>query len=403
MPVGVLISTTKLDRRMPQTAQPQKARQAYDQMKENQKVYQKQLRRSTDKVVKRVKKNHHFFAQAAMLFAIGLLVFVGNMRNTNKPSVSYSSGFGGAVLNSSVDEVASVEVAAHIARGANLIVADNVSNLADSLNAKVSVSSSSDSYIEKPQLVSAGINMRTDVIEYITVEGDNVSGLAQKFNITSDTIRWANNLTGEALGEGKKLLILPVSGLLYTVKEGDTPQSLASKFSSSADRIVAFNDAEISGLKVGSQIIIPDGEKPAPTPSYSSSGGSSYSSGGYGYAFGNAPIYGGNGYSYGYCTWYAANRRQQIGKPIPRNFGNAVTWASLASSAGYAVDGNPRTGDVLWHKNTYIAGGYGHVAFVEAVNADGSILVSEMNMQGWNVVSNRTIPPSEFGQYLFIH
>lgn len=31
-------------------------------------------------------------------------------------------------------------------------------------------------------------------------------------------------------------------------------------------------------------------------------------------------------------------------------------------------------------------GGYGHVGYVESVNADGSITVSEMNYAGWNRV-----------------
>lgn len=368
-------------------------------------MYQKQLKRSTGKVVKKVKKNHHYVAQASILFVVGLLVLVSNFRSNDAPSVSYSTGFG-TTNSSTVDEVASVGVAAQIARNGNLIVADNVSNLADSLNAKVTVATTSESYLEKPQIVTTESNTRQSIIEYITKDGDSVSSVAREFNITSDTIRWANNLTGEALGAGKKLIILPISGILYTVKEGDTAESLAARYGANAERIITFNNAEISGLVVGSRIVIPEGERP--TPQVASTSGGGFSGGGsasssFGYSFGSSPLYGGNGYSYGYCTWWAANRREQIGKPIPRNFGNANTWASLAQSAGFAVDGSPRTGDVLWHKNTYIAGGYGHVAFVESVNPDGSILVSDMNYGGWNTVTQRTIKPSEFGLYLFIH
>jgi surface antigen len=98
-----------------------------------------------------------------------------------------------------------------------------------------------------------------------------------------------------------------------------------------------------------------------------------------------------------------ANRRIAVGKPLPRNLGNAVTWATLAAQSGLSVDGTPRAGDVLWHKNTWIAGGLGHVGFVEKVNPNGSIEVSDMNYPIWNGVSYRTIEPSEFGGYLFIH
>ena len=56
---------------------------------------------------------------------------------------------------------------------------------------------------------------------------------------------------------------------------------------------------------------------------------------------------------------------------------------------------------MLYHK---YQGGAGHVAYVEEVNADGSILVSDMNYNGgWGRVSYRTVTPGEFSQYLFIH
>jgi surface antigen len=37
--------------------------------------------------------------------------------------------------------------------------------------------------------------------------------------------------------------------------------------------------------------------------------------------------------------------------------------------------------------------GYGHVAYVESVNGDGSWTVSEMNYRGWDQVDQRTIRP----------
>ncbi len=34
---------------------------------------------------------------------------------------------------------------------------------------------------------------------------------------------------------------------------------------------------------------------------------------------------------------------------------------------------------------------YGHVAFVEKVNSDGSIVISESNVKGLGIISHRTI------------
>ena len=49
-------------------------------------------------------------------------------------------------------------------------------------------------------------------------------------------------------------------------------------------------------------------------------------------------------------------------------------------------------------------GYYGHVAYVERVNADGSILISEMNYANGPYNTNtRTIPASVVSSYNFIH
>ena len=48
--------------------------------------------------------------------------------------------------------------------------------------------------------------------------------------------------------------------------------------------------------------------------------------------------------------------------------------------------------------------GYGHVAFVESVNANGSITISEMNYSASpGIVTYRTIPASQVSSYVYIH
>ncbi len=98
---------------------------------------------------------------------------------------------------------------------------------------------------------------------------------------------------------------------------------------------------------------------------------------------------GGNGYDYGYCTWYVKNRR---GASIPNNLGNANTWYSRAAAAGMAVGTEPRAGAV----GTTTRGSLGHVVYVESVNADGSVNISEMNYKGFGIQSSRTASASEF-------
>src|SRR5438105_1410954 len=90
-------------------------------------------------------------------------------------------------------------------------------------------------------------------------------------------------------------------------------------------------------------------------------------------------IYGSNGYDYGWCTWWAAKRRADIGRPLPSNLGNASWWKGNALSAGMRVDHNPEAGAVASY--SFIPG-LGHVGFVEQVNDDGSIWISDMNYYG---------------------
>lgn len=100
---------------------------------------------------------------------------------------------------------------------------------------------------------------------YVVREGDTLSGIGKLFNVSPNTILWANDLSrGSALQVGQTLTILPVTGVKYTVKKGDTLASVAKRFGGDASEIASFNGLEGASLTVGDEIIIPDGEAAAP-------------------------------------------------------------------------------------------------------------------------------------------
>jgi surface antigen len=83
------------------------------------------------------------------------------------------------------------------------------------------------------------------------------------------------------------------------------------------------------------------------------------------------------GYGYRNCTDWVAWRLEQSGVPdvLVRGLGNGGQWAANAvGREGISVSGTPRRGDAAVQP-----GNPGHVAFVEAVYADGAIRVSEYN------------------------
>lgn len=92
----------------------------------------------------------------------------------------------------------------------------------------------------------------------------------------------------------------------------------------------------------------------------------------------------GNKYGAGYCTWYVKNRRPDL----PNNLGNARTWVSRAAAQGMSTGTTPVSGAVGQRGN--------HVVYVESVNGDGTVTISEMNHVGWNVTSTRTVSADYF-------
>lgn len=93
----------------------------------------------------------------------------------------------------------------------------------------------------------------------------------------------------------------------------------------------------------------------------------------------------GNSYAYGWCTWYAKERRPDL----PNNLGNGGSWVANAAAQGIPTGSTPRAGAIAEQP--------GHVAYVESVNGDGTVTVSEM---GWNytqgVYNVRTVSASNF-------
>lgn len=139
---------------------------------------------------------------------------------------------------------------------------------------------------------------RAEIIEYEVKSGDTVSGVAVKFGIDTDTVKWANDMDGGlSIKPGQKLQILPVSGVAHTVKSGDTLESVAKKYTAASQAIVDFPFNDIPDdfkLKVGQILIVPDGvppkaatitrPRPAPqglargssSPAFSAPGGGSF-------------------------------------------------------------------------------------------------------------------------------
>jgi murein DD-endopeptidase MepM/ murein hydrolase activator NlpD len=104
----------------------------------------------------------------------------------------------------------------------------------------------------------------TAISVYTVHQGDTLSGVAKMFNVTANTILWANNLKGNTIREGQELIILPIAGVRHAVVKDDTLASLAKKYKADANEIAQYNNLSGGALAVGTEIIIPDGEVVVP-------------------------------------------------------------------------------------------------------------------------------------------
>ncbi len=98
--------------------------------------------------------------------------------------------------------------------------------------------------------------------EYEVQGGDTLSSIAQQYDLKLNTILWANNLTAKSIiRPGQKLTLLPVDGVLYTIKKGDTIGKIASLYKADTQKVMDYNDiTDATKIHAGDVVIIPDGQ-----------------------------------------------------------------------------------------------------------------------------------------------
>jgi LysM repeat protein len=106
-----------------------------------------------------------------------------------------------------------------------------------------------------------------EISVYIVREGDALSQIASMFNVSVNTIIWANDLKrGVPIHKDQTLLILPISGIQHTVTKGETIAKIAKQYGGDEAEILQYNGlASSEALVVGATITIPGGEETAPT------------------------------------------------------------------------------------------------------------------------------------------
>ena len=207
---------------------------------------------------------------------------------------------------------------------------------------------------------------------YVVREGDSLSQIAKMFNVSTNTVIWANDIKrGSFITPGQTLVILPITGVRHTVVKGETVKSITKKYGGDYEEILQYNDLTTeSTIAVGDIIVIPDGE--IATPKYTSAGlivrGSS------------GPTY--SGY---YIMPLTAGRRSQ-----GLHGYNGVDYAAPSGTPILAS----ASGDVIISKGLGWNGGYGKYIVIKHGNGTQTLYAhnsSNIVYSGQRVVQGQVI------------
>ena len=239
---------------------------------------------------------------------------------------------------------------------------------------------------------------------YTIEAGDTLFAIANQFDVTVDEIQAWNNLSSDLIIAGKTIVVAESAApAAVTVEEAAPAAETAAPAveevevqeveaaEAPAPAVQEVQAAEVAPVEEAApavqEVEQPQASTPAAAaPVTSASNGSNY-------------------YDWGTCAWYVFEQRSQRGLGVGGNWGNATNWANGAQSAGYSVTNSPSVGAIM-QAPAYTNGAYGlgHVAIVESVNADGSILVSEMQFGGGlGDVNTRTISATQVSSHNFIN
>lgn len=193
-----------------------------------------------------------------------------------------------------------------------------------------------------------------EISVYVVREGDTLSQIAQMFNVTSNTILWANDIkSANTIQPGDTLVILPIVGVRHVVKKGDTISTISKKYDGNVEEIISYNQlASIDDLSVGDTIVVPGGNMHKAAPKPATRGGVS-----------PTKVTG---------TASAANFSHPVPGAVKSQGIHGYNAVDLAASAGTTVYA-AAAGEVIISKSSGWNGGYGNYIVIKHANGSQTL------------------------------
>ncbi len=116
-----------------------------------------------------------------------------------------------------------------------------------------------DGTLVKPIAVDTTVRDGSALVKTYTVKGnETLAAIAARFDVSTMSIVWANNLKSmKDIRAGKVLRIPPVTGLIVKVTAGDTLEAIAARYDVNGTDIIATNGLDDATLIIGQVLVIP--------------------------------------------------------------------------------------------------------------------------------------------------
>lgn len=267
---------------------------------------------------------------------------------------------------------------------------------------------SAETVIETPE--QADHKKAPEIMRYTVKAGDTLAKISDRYNVSIDAIRWANDIPLDTLKPGLMIKVPPTSGVIHIVKKGDTLWAIAAKYDIAARDIVSFNQlSDRDSLRIGTELMIPGAQKDAPiatllktTPVVTNSPRSitpvpqakptvrpvTVNASGLKSSYAVQYTGQGRGFVGGNCTWYVATVKNVTWR------GNAAAWMKNARAQWVKTGSTPVPGAIIQFSGRGYSRAYGHVGIVADVT-DDYVIVKDMNYRGLYEVTIRKVKKND--------
>ncbi len=245
------------------------------------------------------------------------------------------------------------------------------------------------------------VKWTNEIVNYEVKTWDSFSSLSVRFNVSTNSIFWANNFDkNHTLHPWDIIKVPPVSWLIHQIQSGETISAIAKKYNVAEAKIVEQNGIDQWWKLIAWEVIvIPWAIKiapPPPKPAYVAPK-NNWKAIAKNWAKSNAKWWSNSSnyslvrrwgwsswFAWWNCTWYVAQYKKVTWR------GNANQWMANARAAWKATWSSPSVWAIVSFNGRWYNPRYGHVWIVTWVSW-GEIIVSDMNYRRLNEVTYRKV------------